>query len=62
MAEFTVIVTLTNVVRARGPNEARQRIAAELEKAIQEIAERDWYTSTSSGPPDVEYYVERLER
>jgi hypothetical protein len=55
MPEFTVIVTLTNVVRARGPNEARQRIAAELEKAIQEIAERDWQ-------PEVEYYVERLER
>ena len=59
MPEYTVIVTLNLVVRARGENDARRFIEAKVDEALQQITAEDWYT----GPmwPEVDYYIERKQ-
>ena len=57
MPDFTVIVTITTVVRARGPEEAKRRIDEQLDKAIDEISEMNWHQQLR---PEVEYYIERI--
>ena len=59
MPEYAAIVTLTLVVRARGQNEARGRVEAKVDDAIEEITSEDWYTGPI--PPEVEYYIERSD-